>query len=88
MHGQSLHLRTSCLVAMACMLHEFEFVDEMAGSRRIRRGRLRAVLSRTQLPSVGSLHAEPTVDSAAATIETTATIRPEIDTTVGDSSNS
>ena len=86
MHGQSLHLRTSCLVAMACMLHEF--VDEMTGSRRIRRGRLRTILARTQLPSVGSLHAEPTVDSAAATIETTATIRPEIDTTVGDSSNS
>ena len=68
MHGQSLHLRTSCLVAMARMLHEF--VDEMTGGRRIWRGRLRAVLARTQLPSVGSLNAEPTIDSAAATIDT------------------
>ena len=56
MHGQSLHLHTRRLVAMACILHEF--VDETTGARRIRRGRLRAVIARTQLPSVVSLHAE------------------------------
>ena len=52
MHGQSLHLGTSCLVAVAACCR---FVDEMTRDRRI--GAAIRAFSRTQLPSVGSLNA-------------------------------